>query len=396
MQILYYDWDEFNGEDCRDAMRRLGYEVEVYKSTRDVLDYTDELFQSVNARIQAAEKAGHPFDLIFSFNFFPNLSEICAKINMRYVSWVFDCPHKTLCSYNVSNSVNEIHIFDRRMCDDLKEKGINTVRHTPLAVNEERLRKLCEDLDKETMGFRTYEHEVSFIGNLYDNEFNFYDQITTMPDALKNDVDAVINAQEKVFSVDFFTDESIVNTVHIKKIRDYISFENSGKYDINYDEVILDMLRKKVTVNERRHILEKMGERFDTVLYTAGDVRPIPGICNLGYADYTTRMPRVFRRSKINLNITLRSIRSGIPLRVLDVLAAGGFLITTTNPEIEENFEDGYDLAIARTPEEMLAKAEYYLEHDDERQQIAINGQKKVFDNYAYSRLLPQIIGKVL
>ena len=217
MQILYYDWDEFNGEDCRDAMRRLGYEVEVYKSTRDVLDYTDELFQSVNARIQAAEKAGHPFDLIFSFNFFPNLSEICAKINMRYVSWVFDCPHKTLCSYNVSNSVNEIHIFDRRMCDDLKEKGINTVRHTPLAVNEERLRKLCEDLDKETMGFRTYEHEVSFIGNLYDNEFNFYDQITTMPDALKNDVDAVINAQEKVFSVDFFTDESIVNTVHIKK-----------------------------------------------------------------------------------------------------------------------------------------------------------------------------------
>ncbi|MBO5622375.1 MAG: glycosyltransferase [Butyrivibrio sp.] len=396
MQILYYDWDEFNGEDCRDAMRRLGYEVEVYKSTRDVLDYTDELFQSVNARIQAAEKAGHPFDLIFSFNFFPNLSEICAKINMRYVSWVFDCPHKTLCSYNVSNSVNEIHIFDRRMCDDLKEKGINTVRHTPLAVNEERLRKLCEDLDKETMGFRTYEHEVSFIGNLYDNEFNFYDQITTMPDALKNYVDAVINAQEKVFSVDFFTDESIVNTVHIKKIRDYISFENSGKYDINYDEVILDMLRKKVTVNERRHILEKMGERFDTVLYTAGDVRPIPGICNLGYADYTTRMPRVFRRSKINLNITLRSIRSGIPLRVLDVLAAGGFLITTTNPEIEENFEDGYDLAIARTPEEMLAKAEYYLEHDDERQQIAINGQKKVFDNYAYSRLLPQIIGKVL
>ena len=160
--------------------------------------------------------------------------------------------------------------------------------------------------------------------------------------------------------------------------------------------MILDMLRKKVTVNERRHILEKMGERFDTVLYTAGDVRPIPGICNLGYADYTTRMPRVFRRSKINLNITLRSIRSGIPLRVLDVLAAGGFLITTTNPEIEENFEDGYDLAIARTPEEMLAKAEYYLEHDDERQQIAINGQKKVFDNYAYSRLLPQIIGKVL
>lgn len=392
MRILYYDWDEFNGEDCRDAMRRLGYQVDVFKSTRDVLDLTEELFEAVIARVEDAEKSGTPYDLVYSFNFFSNLSEICQRINMRYVSWVFDCPHKTLCSYNVSNSVNEIHIFDRRMCEDLKSKGVNTVTHTPLAVNEYRLKKLCEELDNETMGFRVYEHDVCFVGNLYDNEYNFYDQIIGIPSDIKDYVDSVIEAQEKSFSRDFFTDGTIVNTDHIKRIRDYVSFESSGKYNIDYDEVILDILRKKVTVNERRHILEKMGENFDTVLYTAGDVRPIEGVCNLGFADYMTRMPRVFRRSKVNLNITLRSIRSGMPLRVIDVLAAGGFLITTTNPEIEENFVDGQDLAIARTPEEMLAKTKYYLEHEEERKQIAINGQKKVFKEYSYTKILPKVV----
>ena len=32
MRILYYDWDEFNGEDCRDAMRRLGHRIEVLRA----------------------------------------------------------------------------------------------------------------------------------------------------------------------------------------------------------------------------------------------------------------------------------------------------------------------------------------------------------------------------
>ena len=79
-----------------------------------------------------------------------------------------------------------------------------------------------------------------------------------------------------------------------------------------------------------------MGERFDTVLYTMPDAKHIEGVINLGIADYLTKMPQVFRRSKVNLNITLRSIISGIPLRVLDVLAAGGFLITTYQEEIDE------------------------------------------------------------
>lgn len=120
--------------------------------------------------------------------------------------------------------------------------------------------------------------------------------------------------------------------------------------------------------------------------------KPIEGVCNLGIASYTEKMPRVFHRSKINLNITLRSILAGVPLRVLDILAAGGFLITNYQSEIAEYFEDGVDLVIAGTPEEMVQKTAYYLEHDEERKAIAINGQKKVLENFAYTKLLPMIL----
>ena len=386
MRILYYSWDESNGEDCRDAMVRLGHQVDTIKIQMEGYDLTPEMEKAFE------EKLTDGYDLVFSFDFFPNISEFCQKHNIPYISWVFDCPHYTIDSHHANNPVNRIFLFDKKLYTQMLGKGINTFRYSPLAVNAERLSKLCQDLDAETGGSIVYQHDVCFLGSLYDNDYNFYDQVKFLPPYLKGYVDAVIAAQERVFGADFFTEDAIFSDDHVRELREYIKFEDTGKYEINYDNVIRDILRKKVTVNERHHILEQMGKHFETVLYTAPGARDIPGVCNMGVADYYTKMPKVFRRSKINLNITLRSILSGVPLRVMDVLAAGGFLITNYQEEIAEYFVDGQDLVMAYTPEDMVEKTAYYLEHDEERKAIALNGQKKVMENFAYTKLLPQIL----
>ena len=440
MRILYYDWDEFNGKDCRDAMERLGHQVDTIKLKMEGYDLTPEIERAfyekiTGIKLQAESEeiadvksmvesaiignansisdgesvsTGHMhrliYDLVFSFDYFPNISEVCQKLQIPYVSWVFDCPHYTLDSHTTPNPVNHIFLFDKRLYAQMAAKnsrlandtaaqiGTQTFHYSPLAVNAERLSQLCHDLDAETDGRIIYEHEVCFLGSLYDNEYNFYDQVNYLPPYLKGYVDAVIAAQERVFGADFFTEDAIFSDEHVRQLREYIKFENTGKYEINYDNVIRDILRKKVTVNERHHILAEMGKRFETVLYTTPGAKEIPGVCNLGVADYTTKMPRVFRRSKINLNITLRSILSGVPLRVVDILAAGGFLLTNYQEEIAEYFVDGQDLVIAYTPEDMIEKTAYYLEHDDERKAIAAAGQKKVLENFAYTKLLPEIL----
>lgn len=393
MRILYYDWDEFNGEDCRDAMRRLGHQVDVFKLDMHGFDLTPEMDEKIRGLCgKKGDDGARYYDLLFSFDFFPNISEACQKYGMPYISWVFDCPHYTLDSHVTNNPVNRIFVFDSLLYKRLVGKGVSTVRYSPLGVNDKRLSELCQKLDDETGGEIVYEHDVSFLGNLYDNEFNFYDQVEYIPSDLKQYIDIVIKAQEKVFGHDLFTDEKAITQTHIDRLREYINFENSGKYELDYDEVIRDILRKKVTVNERHDILAEMGKRFDTVLYTMPGAKPIDGVCNLGIASYTEKMPRVFHRSKVNLNITLRSILAGVPLRVLDIMAAGGLLITNYQSEIAEYFEDGVDLVMAGTPEEMVQKTAYYLEHDEERKAIAINGQKKVLENFAYTKLLPMIL----
>ena len=57
-------------------------------------------------------------------------------------------------------------------------------------------------------------------------------------------------------------------------------------------------------------------------------------------------MPLIFRESKINLNITLRSITSGMPLRALDIMGAGGFLLSNYQQELAENYIDGEELVL--------------------------------------------------
>ncbi len=395
MRILYYDWDEVNGADCRDAMRRLGHEVDVLKFTKNVFDLRPEIDEGIRKLVAREESGKRYYDLLFSFGFLPNISEVCQKYDIPYVSWVFDSPHYPLDSHQINNPVNRVFVFDRKFYEKMLAKGVGTIHYSPLGVNHLRLQELCKKLDNETGGKIIYEHDVCFLGNLYDNEYNFYDQVKYLPPYLKGYMDAVIKAQEKIFGLDLFSEPSIVSAESISELRKYIKFENSGKYEIDYDNVIRDILRKKVTVNERREILRQMGKRFDTVLYTMPGAKAVEGVCNLGVAEYMNKMPRVFHRSKINLNITLRTILSGIPLRVIDVLAAGGFLITNYQEEIAENFIDGEDLVIAYTPEDMIEKTAYYLEHEEERQQIALNGQKKVMDKFAYTKLLPEILNSI-
>ncbi|MBP3275113.1 MAG: DUF3880 domain-containing protein, partial [Butyrivibrio sp.] len=223
MRILYYDWDEFNGEDCRDAMTRLGHEVETIRLDQLGGDLTPETQQEFKWRFDRRDDSGKRyFDLVYSFDYFPSISEVCRKYDIPYVSWVFDCPHYPLFSPSIHNEVNRIFVFDRDLYRKLKDRGVQTVHHCPLAVNAKRLSEVCQSLDGENGGEIEYLHDVCFLGSLYDNEFNFYDQWTGIPAEIKEYLEQVIQSQEKVFGYDLFSDERVLSGSDIERISDFI------------------------------------------------------------------------------------------------------------------------------------------------------------------------------
>ena len=63
---------------------------------------------------------------------------------------------------------------------------------------------------------------------------------------------------------------------------------------------------------------------------------------------------------------------------------SGGFLLSNYQPELAEYFEDGKELALYASPQELLDKAAYYLTHEEERRQIAAAGLRKVRELFSY------------
>ena len=143
-------------------------------------------------------------------------------------------------------------------------------------------------------------------------------------------------------------------------------------------------LARKVTQNERFEILKAVSDHFTTKLYTHNPTPELPDVINKGPIDFYDNMPYVFKCSKINLNITLRSIKSGIPLRCMDIMGAGGFLLTNYQADFLEYFTPDKDFVYYESIDDLIRKCDYYIKHEDERKAIALNGYNKVkeFHNY--------------
>jgi spore maturation protein CgeB len=103
--------------------------------------------------------------------------------------------------------------------------------------------------------------------------------------------------------------------------------KNTSTLDDNTYYGILTLSRKLAEV-ERITVLNNLANYFDVHLYTGSNTENLINVNCHGFIDYHTDMYKVFNLSKINLNITLPSIETGIPQRIFDILGAGGFVMT--------------------------------------------------------------------
>lgn len=383
--ILYYTWGENCAADCIDALRRAGCQVYVSCAKRVQYDH-DAFFMEQIAEECEREKA----DCIFTFNYFPDLSRVALQLHMDYYSWCYDSPHLTLQSLTLNNSCNHVYVFDYALYERYAGLGVETIHYLPLACNTDRVRKQIRDYrdKREAQDRNAYEHEITFLGNMYDDEYNFYDQIGELPEYITGYLDATMEAQSQIYGMDLvraMLREDICNTILSKvKIDMGPDYRDCGK------DILVSMIQKKITVTERRRLLTVLGEFYKVDHYAAKESPGLP-VRYRGYADYVNEMPNVFATSKINLNISLRSIESGIPLRVIDILGAGGFCLTNYQTELPMYFENGKSIVWYESYEDLFEKVHYYLRHEEEREAIAAEGHRIVCSEFTYEKALQTI-----
>lgn len=400
MKLLLYSWNANNEQLLADNLIVLGFEVlwlhkECRHYTRD-MELAMEMIPLIHSQ---------GVEAVISFNYFPIISMICQTCQIPYYAWVFDCPHFTLYAKQVTLSCNHIGIFDRDMVRHLEEYGVKTVSYVPLSVDPTYFAGMIKKADQREK--EKYQCDLSFVGSLYTGEYDYYDMVTSASCSHNiEDLSRQCFSYQRNYLKESVADRRI-NLDGIQAQMEEQGLMLGEDYFANAEDILLAaVLEKKVTVEERRILLTEavsrfaqgsafkrnsMGEsgadeRFDFRLYTGSDTKGIPELdrWNRGIVDYHMQMPLVFAGSRINLNISLRSIHSGIPLRVLDIMACGGFVLSNWQPEIAEYFEEGVEIVTFNSLEECMDKIAYYLTQEEERVEIALNGQKKVQELFSY------------
>nr|MCR5421884.1 glycosyltransferase [Lachnospiraceae bacterium] len=115
-------------------------------------------------------------------------------------------------------------------------------------------------------------------------------------------------------------------------------------------------------------------------------------VYNHGFVGPDKIAPFVYNKAKININITLRSIHTGIPLRAFEIMGSGGFLLSNYQSDFADCYIYGEDYVSYESMEDMLCKIEYYLQHDKERAEIADNGLRRTMENNTYVKRAKSMI----
>jgi len=101
---------------------------------------------------------------------------------------------------------------------------------------------------------------------------------------------------------------------------------------------------------------------------------------------------RRMRRVPICLNLMKGNIESGLIIRHFEVTAHGGFLLTYPTAELSECFNIGEECDVFHDEQELLEKIAYYLEHPEQRRQIAAAGQQRTLREHLYSHRLTTLV----
>ena len=152
------------------------------------------------------------------------------------------------------------------------------------------------------------------------------------------------------------------------------------------------LLARKISHVERTLLVKLLAERYDFRLYTWKHEKVPEGVKSFPPISSLLETSKVYYAGKINLNVTLRSIENGVPLRIFEIMSVGGFVLSNWQEGIAELFEEGKEIVTFKTPEEMLEKVDYYLAHEEERVRIGINGYQKVKNCYTFEHQLSKII----
>lgn len=368
------------------SLGKMGYEVVLYEKSMEYVEEHEEEYESFGLFLQSEKP-----DVVISTIFFQIVAAYTHELGIKYAVYGMDSPHYAawVPEYPRLDNVYLFH-FDSREVERFRKCGYTNVTYLPLAAGV----TWADTIHTSGTDRKKFGSAVSFVGGLYgDNPFD------TCAGRLPQPVQEHIWNQLENSAFLWDGKERLQEGVseELLRICQTVTPELCNPGFTMEDDYYFRQwtLARKLSNIERTLLFEQVAGQYDFRLYTRENEVVPESIHRYPPVNAMTEQLKVFQSSGVNLNVTLRSIESGVPLRVFDILSVGGFVLTDYRKDAEELFREDEEIVMFRTPEEMMEKLAFYTTHETEQKRIAKNGHRRARAEYSYERMLEEILQKI-
>lgn len=409
MRIVFFKWGNNDEEVILDTLRKQGHFVSAFDAvkmnatdrTRNFGANNDEYELESLGGLQAdemvnrlvREASNFHAEVFFSMDYFQYISLAAKRAGIYYYCWICHLPQWNLYSNQAQFACNRFFTYDHAHLRTMLRNNIKNVSYLSPAIDRKFFSRASNGISGSML--TRYVSEVSFVGNLYETGNNLFNRIS--PEAKQQPVykEIVKTIRKKMFSYGRNVLETDITPEIVEFLMKEVESEKWNYYFASQEDIVIQsIIARKITVEERKAVIQEMAKTFDFKLYTSSTTRKYPEVQNMGPVDFFKTAPLIYNQSKVNIYITPRSITTGIPLRVLEIMSCQGFVLTNFQEDLAEEFTEGKEIVMYRSLEDMVEKTRYYLNHEEERLQIARTGYEKVLREYNYNLKLSEIFTK--
>lgn len=326
-------------------------------------------------------------EFVSVINYHNGLAELCRRHNTQLLCWEIDPAIEKLAPCKVSTRHAHMFTYRKISVPRFKAAGFKNTIYCPLATNPKHRRHIeLPPTEREH-----YAVPVSFVGSSLQaqaekNQEAFLQHYASFRagdpgarEAGKAILEKLLAEQRKDFS------RFLIPLLLRKYLAD---FEHDWRKTGQRED--LAVLLGEISASEKR--LAYAAALGPQGLYVWGDegwcLLENQGVNYRGPAGHFSQLNKIYSASHINLDIKRLYEADIVTMRIYDILACGGFVLTEKNASLAELFRPGKEVEVYASLLELKDKVHFYLNHPDSARFIARKGQEVVLKNHTISQRL--------
>jgi len=388
MKFLIPRWHT-NSDEIICLLERAGHTLLPWETIPRNFHY-DPVFRREFTRTVAEQNV----EAVFSLQYFPIISNICENTDIPYISWCCNDPaNQLLLTKSIANSCNIIFHGDSYWAERLQRLGAENIAYLPWAASssiisstENAKTQTAADtgsVGKENISERkatAFQSDLSLTDTASPEAWRLYLTLSAGLDRrTKGFLDGLMQAQQGIYGFPFL--ENALNETVLTAMETAISLPGPRDSIASREELYAcQVLYPAIGKREIDHMLKLLAKEpnWKRIFYTPRTEEPPVPFLRRSLPTDSMEAAAIYAGSRINILPAPRDILRGIPPQAMDIMGCGGFLLTSFQSDYLQFFEPGKDYICYESPEDMLDKVGYYLEHEEERREIARRGCAKV------------------